>query len=99
MERRALRAGVNVTFLPRGWADYLHWSHADPKVFDRINVLVEEMRRSPFQGVGKPEPLREKLSDWWSRRITEEHRLVYRVTGKGDAQQIEIAQCRLHYAR
>jgi toxin YoeB len=59
--------------------------------------LIKECRRSPFKGTGRPEPLRGDLQGWWSRRITVEDRLVYRVSGKGDAQALEIAQCRYHY--
>ena len=63
----------------------------------RINGLIEECRRHPFKGTGKPEPLSGNLSGWWSRRITSEHRLVYRISGKDEAQALEIAQCRYHY--
>lgn len=65
----------------------------------RINELIRDTQRNPFAGLGKPEPLRNEMSGWWSRRITDEHRLVYRVTGKGDGQALEIAACRFHYAR
>lgn len=63
----------------------------------RINALIDDTMRSPFRGIGKPEPLRGELSGWWSRRITEEHRLVYRCIGKDDDQRVEVAQCRFHY--
>jgi toxin YoeB len=63
----------------------------------RVNALIEECRRHPFTGIGKPEGLKGDLSGWWSRRITSEHRLVYRVTGSGTDQTLEIAQCRFHY--
>lgn len=63
----------------------------------RINELIEAIRRQPFQGIGKPEPLRGTLQGFWSRRITREHRLVYIVTGTGDAQAVSIIQCRYHY--
>ncbi|MFM1975649.1 MAG: hypothetical protein RL145_495 [Pseudomonadota bacterium] len=63
----------------------------------RISKLIEHFRRSPFQGIGKPEPLKNELRGWWSRRIDGEHRLVYRVTGTGEDQRLEIAQCRYHY--
>jgi toxin YoeB len=79
------------------WEDYLHWQQADPKVLTAVNTLIRDIAREPFKGLGKPEPLRHDLAGWWSRRITGEHRLVYRVSGKGAAQQIEIAQCRYHY--
>ncbi|WP_242097797.1 Txe/YoeB family addiction module toxin [Sphingomonas sp. CROZ-RG-20F-R02-07] len=90
---------MKLVFASRGWADYLHWQANDPPIHDRLNALIADMMRSPFRGIGKPEPLREKLNGWWSRRITEEHRLVYRMTGRGDDQQIEIAQCRYHHTR
>ena len=63
----------------------------------RVNELIKATRRAPFQGIGKPEPLKGDLKGWWSRRITDEHRFVYRVAGKGDEQHLEIAQLRYHY--
>lgn len=66
-------------------------------MLSRINLLIAECLRHPFEGTGKPEPLRQNLKGWWSRRIDREHRLVYRVAGTGDAQALEIAQCRFHY--
>ena len=79
------------------WEDYLHWQQTDKAVVSKINELIRDTVRNPFVGLGKPEPLRENLKGWWSRRITGEHRLIYRVTGTGDSQQLEIAQCRFHY--
>jgi toxin YoeB len=79
------------------WSDYLHWQATDRTVLERLNNLIEECRRHPFKGTGKPEPLRESLKGWWSRRITLEDRLVYRVSGKPPDQMLEIAQCRFHY--
>jgi toxin YoeB len=79
------------------WEDYLHWQRSDAKVLALINDLIKDIRREAFRGLGKPEPLKHNLAGWWSRRITGEHRLVYRVAGKGDQQQIEIVQCRYHY--
>ncbi len=81
----------------RGWEDYLHWQASDPNVFERVNALIKECRRDPFKGTGKPEPLRENLKGWWSRRITVSDRLVYRVSGKPPDQVLEIIQCRFHY--
>jgi toxin YoeB len=72
-------------------------SEAHPALVRNINALIKDTRRAPFRGLGKPEPLKGPLQGWWSRRITGEHRLVYRVTGNGDAQALEIAQCRYHY--
>lgn len=84
---------MRITFHERAWEDYLHWQQADPKLVARINALIKECLRTPFTGTGKPEPLRGPLSGWWSRRITLEHRLVYRPTDEG----LLIAQCRYHY--
>lgn len=86
-----------VTFRSAAWDDYVAWQAEDPKVLERINLLIEECRRDPFRGTGKPEPLRQNLTGWWSRRITGEHRLVYRVRGAGDAQALEVLSCRYHY--
>jgi toxin YoeB len=84
-------------FFPTAWDDYLHWQANDPKMLTRLNGLLMECQRHPFKGTGKPEPLKGNLAGWWSRRIDLEHRLVYRVTGAGDKQALEIAQCRYHY--
>jgi toxin YoeB len=86
---------MKLLFTESAWADYLHWQQHDPKLLARINALLKDCGRSPFSGIGKPEPLRENLAGWWSRRINDEHRLVYRVTDE----QLIIAQCRFHYRR
>ena len=88
---------MKLIFAEQAWEDYLHWQATDLNTFDRLNSLIKECLREPFRGTGKPEPLRGDLQGWWSRRITLEDRLVYRVSGKGSAQQMEIAQCRFHY--
>ena len=89
---------MKVHFSDDGWADYLHWVEADPSVHRRLNELTRDVRRHPFAGLGKPEALKGDLSGWWSRRITSEHRLVYRVQGrKGEDQRVEIIQCRHHH--
>ena len=88
---------MKIVFSDEGWEDYQHWVGNDPKTLARLNLLIEECRRNPFKGTGKPEPLRESLKGWWSRRINGEDRLVYRVEGKGDDQRLEIIQCRQHY--
>jgi len=88
---------VKLVFSDQAWEDYLHWQAADANTLERLNNLIKECLRAPFTGTGKPEPLRGGLKGWWSRRITIEDRLVYRVSGKGEQQQLEIAQCRLHY--
>lgn len=88
---------MRLLWTSNAWDDYLHWQRADPATVSKINDLIKDIRRDPFRGLGKPEPLKNALQGWWSRRITQEDRLVYRVSGKGDAQQIEIAACRYHY--
>lgn len=88
---------MKVTFWGTAWEEYCYWQATDPKLLGKINMLLEECRRHPFRGTGKPEPLGGNLTGWWSRRISGEHRLVYRVSGKGDAQAVEVAQCRYHY--
>ena len=87
---------MKITFSSRAWDEYLLWQD-DPKALLRLNDLLKQCMRDPFRGTGKPEPLSGNLSGWWSRRIDREHRLVYRVSGKGDDQALEIAQCRYHY--
>jgi toxin YoeB len=79
------------------WEEYIEWQKGDEKILHSINELIADIKRTPFKGLGKPEPLKHALAGWWSRRITGEHRLVYRVSGKGESQQIEIAQCKYHY--
>ena len=88
---------MKIVFRADAWHDYVGWSREDPKVLERINTLLGECLRDPFRGTGKPEPLRKTLSGWWSRRITSEHRLVYRATGSGDTQALEVLSCRYHY--
>ena len=84
---------MRLVFSERAWEDYLHWQATDSKLLARLNGLIKECGRTPFSGTGKPEPLRGQLSGWWSRRLTQEHRLVYKVSD--DA--LLIAQCRYHY--
>lgn len=79
------------------WDDYLHWQDTDATILGRINILIREASRTPFAGMGKPEPLKGSLKGWWLRRITGSHRLVYRVSGTADGQALEILQCRRHY--
>ena len=88
---------MKLVFSDAAWEDYLHWVEADLKTLKRLNALIRECSRTPFKGTGKPEPLRGELHGWWSRRITAEDRLVYRVAGKGEEQRLEIAMCRQHY--
>ncbi len=88
---------MSLIFADQAWEDYLHWQASDLNILNRLNGLIKECMRSPFTGTGKPEPLRGELRGWWSRRITLQDRLVYRVTGEGPGQQLGIAQCRYHY--
>ena len=82
-----------LTWTPAAWGDYLYWQGQDRKTLRRINQLIQACLRYPFEGIGKPEPLRESLSGCWSRRIDTEHRLVYRVDGT----VLVILACRYHY--
>ena len=79
------------------WAAYLDWQARDRQVLERINALIKDAKRTPFTGIGKPEPLKGTLAGWWSRRITAEHRLIYRITGTESAKALEIACCLYHY--
>lgn len=88
---------MKVVFSDEAWDDLQHWIQYDKAVLKKLLRLIEECRRSPFEGTGKPERLRENLSGWWSRRITGEHRLVYRIYGEGQEEALEIAQCLGHY--
>lgn len=88
---------MNLQFTATGWQDYRYWQSQDRTVTERLNTLLADTMRDPFRGIGKPEPLKGELSGWWSRRITAEHRLVYRCKGTGYDQRIEVAQCRDHY--
>mgnify|MGYP006285005877 CR=1 FL=1 len=88
---------MNLEFTPQAFED-LHWlARNEPRLLKRLVKLLDDVRRSPFEGLGKPEPLRGDLSGWWSRRIDGEHRLVYRVIGDADIRRVQIAQCRYHY--
>jgi toxin YoeB len=84
---------VKLCFTKEGWEDYLFWQVADKKRLKKINKLLKDIQRSPFDGLGKPEPLKENLAGLWSRRIDQEHRLVYAL--KDDT--LIIVQCRYHY--
>ncbi len=84
---------MRLVFSERAWEDYLHWQSTDRKLLTRINNLIREIQREPFTGIGKPEPLKHALAGYWSRRITEEHRIVYRVEGD----DLLLAQLRYHY--
>ena len=84
---------MNILFSERGWEDYVHWQQTDRKLVKKINELLRDISRDSYSGIGKPEPLKYALSGYWSRRITEEHRLVYKV----DGDTIKVAQARYHY--
>ena len=84
---------MKLVFSRHAWEDYLYWQNADRQIARRINALIENIRRSPFKGIGKPEPLKNRLAGYWSRRIDSEHRLVYRIEGES----IYIVQARYHY--
>lgn len=84
---------MKIQFSENAWEDYLYWQKTDKAIVKRINGLIHEIQRSPFDGIGKPEPLKHALSGFWSRRINDEHRLVYSVEGN----VLRIAQARYHY--
>ncbi len=84
---------MKLIFSEHAWEDYLYWQQTDRKMLLRINALIKEIQRQPFEGIGKPEPLRHALAGYWSRRINDEHRLVYKVTDAA----VLIAQIRYHY--
>lgn len=84
---------MKLVFAEKAWEDYLHWQKTDKKTLNRINALIKEIQRDPFEGVGKPEPLKHALSGYWSRRINDEHRIVYKIHDGA----ILIAQLRYHY--
>jgi len=84
---------VKLAFTESAWSDYLWFQSHDKKLLKRMNILITEIRRHPFTGTGKPEPLKGELSGYWSRRINAEHRLVYRV----DEDMVLIISCRFHY--
>ena len=88
---------MKLVFSKDAWSDYFYWQEHDREGLIRLNEIIRDVLRSPFNGIGKPEPLVGNFKGWWSRRITREHRLIYRVRGKDDEQSIEIAACRLHY--
>ena len=83
----------NLVWHTNAWEEYLYWQQHDKKLVRKINELIKEIDRKPFIGTGKPEPLRHALEGYWSRRITREHRLVYKINDK----ELHIAQCRYHY--
>jgi toxin YoeB len=85
---------VRITFHENAWDDYVYWATTDRKILKRLNRLIDDIQRSPFEGIGKPEPLSHDFAGWWSRRIDEEHRIVYSVV---DGDNVVILQARGHY--
>nr|WP_294944752.1 Txe/YoeB family addiction module toxin [uncultured Mucilaginibacter sp.] len=89
---------MNTDFTENGWADFEYWLENDQDMVEKIRELIGAIKKDPFKGIGKPEPLKFGLKGFWSRRITGEHRLVYQVSGtKGKDQKCTIIQCRFHY--
>ncbi|MFL9874191.1 Txe/YoeB family addiction module toxin [Paraburkholderia megapolitana] len=88
-----MRGALNVMWTAEAWDDYVYWQGQDKKTLRRINQLIKEMQRTPFEGIGKPEPLKENLAGLWSRRIDDTNRLVYEVAGP----QLNVISCRYHY--
>lgn len=84
---------MKLIFAEQAWEDYLHWQETDKKMLKRINALIKETTRMPFEGIGKPEGLKHALAGYWSHRINDEHRIVYKV----DGDSLLIAQLRYHY--
>lgn len=84
---------MKLIFTEKSWDDYLYWQKSDKQIVKKINQLIKDIKRDPFNGIGKPEPLKHELSGFWSRRITNEHRLVYEVSENS----IGIVSCRFHY--
>ena len=84
---------MKLIFAEQAWEDYLYWQKTDKKLLERINTLIKDIARSPFAGIGKPEPLKNALAGYWSRRINDEHRIVYKIADGS----VFIAQLRYHY--
>ena len=84
---------MKLIFAEKAWDDYLYWQKTDKKILSRINKLIKDIKREPFEGLGKPEPLKHALSGYWSRRINDEHRMVYKINDDS----VLIAQLRFHY--
>ncbi len=84
---------MNLIFSDESWDDYLYWQDTDKKILKRINLLIKDIKRNPFSGIGKPEPLKYDLQGCWSRRIDNEHRLVYEIVKN----ELRIVSCRYHY--
>jgi toxin YoeB len=88
---------MQIAFTEKAWDNYIYWQATDSEIVEKINALIKEIKRDPFKGIGRPEPLRRNFAGAWSRRITAEHRLVYEVSGARPNQTITILQARFHY--
>lgn len=88
---------MQIASTDNAWDDYLYWQKNDPDTLQKINDLIKEIKREPFKGIGKPEPLKGNLAGYWSRRISGEHRIVYRISGTRPNQTLTIIQARFHY--
>ena len=89
---------MNVSFTNDGWDDFEYWFDNDEQISERIRAIIKSIKREPFRGIGKPEPLKYELKGYWSRRINQEHRLIYKIDGKKAVdQRCLIIQCRFHY--
>lgn len=84
---------LRLSFEPQAWDDYQYWQQTDKILFKKLNALIADIRRKPLDGIGKPEPLKHQHSGYWSRRINEEHRIIYTI----QEETVLIAQCRYHY--
>jgi|UniRef100_UPI00404880A4 toxin YoeB len=84
---------MKYVFVDESWEDYLYWQKTDKAILKRINELIKDISRNPFSGIGKPEPLKYKYSGYWSRRINQEHRIIYQVRDE----EVIILKCRYHY--
>ncbi len=84
---------MRFVFVDESWEDYLYWQKTDKKILKRINTLIKDIARNPYEGIGKPEPLKHNYRGFWSRRINEEHRIIYQI--KED--ELRIIKCRFHY--
>jgi toxin YoeB len=85
----------SLSFLPQAWEDYVYWESQDRKFLNKINRLLQDICRNGYEGIGKPEPLKENMTGWWSRHIDDSHRIVYRL----EADEAIIFQCRSHYGK
>ena len=84
---------MKLIFAQKAWEDYLYWQKTDKKLLNRVNDLIKDIKRNPFDGIGKPEPLKHALCGYWSRRINDEHRIVYKI----HQDSLLVAQLRYHY--